>query len=231
MELNVIYENSEICVIDKPQGLSCQGGEGVKNSVDELLSSQIGQKIHLVHRLDKETSGLLITAKNPAAASKWTSLIAGKTVKKEYIALCLGYPVINGKRTAHGTISGTILQRGEEKTAVTHFSVEKNALVKSEDGTAELEVSLLRLTLGTGRTHQIRIQLASVGCPIAADDKHGDFKKNKIAKKILGIKRLCLCAARLTSENPSIFPENSAGLSAVLPPHIKDAINRAFSAD
>lgn len=228
MEISVVYENSEICIINKPQGLSVQGGEGVSKSVDNLLCEQLGQKIYLVHRLDKETSGLLITAKSKEAASKWTSLIAGKHIKKEYCAICFGIPVINGKKTMSGTISGTLLQRGEEKSAVTHFTVEKTAVAKGEDGN-ELELSFLRLTLGTGRMHQLRIQLASVGSPIAGDDKHGDFKKNRLAKKLCSIKRLCLCACRLTSDDPSLFPENSEGFSIDLPEHIAIVKEKFFS--
>ena len=225
-----MYENSEICVINKPQGLAVQGGEGVSKSVDTLLSEQLGQKIYLVHRLDKETAGLLITAKTPAAAAKWTTLIAGKKIQKEYTALCFGYPVVNGKRQKCGTISGAILQHGEEKSAITHFEVTKNAIVKTENG-EEIEFSLLHLTLGTGRMHQLRIQLSSALCPIAADDKHGDFKKNRIAKKILGIKRLCLCASHLSSSDPAIVFGAENALSVPLPEAFQAAIASVFAAE
>ena len=86
----IIYENSEIFIINKKAGMPVQGGEKILHSLDTELAKQTGQKVYLVHRLDKETSGLMIAAKNPAAANKWTKLIGSKEVKKEYIAICIG---------------------------------------------------------------------------------------------------------------------------------------------
>ena len=78
----IIYENNEIFIIDKPAGLAVQGGQGVVHSVDRDFAEQTGQKVYLVHRLDKDTSGLMVVAKNPAAAVKWTKLIWLKNRKK-----------------------------------------------------------------------------------------------------------------------------------------------------
>lgn len=73
----IIYENQEIIIINKKQGISVQGGEGVSRPLDKMLSAELGYPVYLVHRLDKETEGLLIVAKSPAAAKKWTNLIGG----------------------------------------------------------------------------------------------------------------------------------------------------------
>lgn len=191
----VIYENDEIIIINKPAGLAVQGGQGVVHSVDRDFTEQVGYKIYLVHRLDKDTSGLMVVAKTPVAAGKWTKLIGSKIVKKEYLALCAGK--MPAKK---GIIHEDIVQHGDQKSAVTHYQVEKEWTVpyENESGAGELALSLIRLQLETGRMHQIRIHLAKNNCPIAGDDQHGNFKLNKLLKKACGIKRLQLAAVRLT---------------------------------
>lgn len=191
----VIYENDEIIIINKPAGLAVQGGQGVVHSVDRDFAEQVGYKIYLVHRLDKDTSGLMVVAKTPVAAGKWTKLIGSKIVKKEYLALCAGK--MPAKK---GIIHEDIVQHGDQKSAVTHYQVEKEWTVpyENESGAGELALSLIRLQLETGRMHQIRIHLAKNNCPIAGDDQHGNFKLNKLLKKACGIKRLQLAAVRLT---------------------------------
>lgn len=185
--LTILYEDEEIFVISKNSGLAVQGGANIKHSIDVDFADEIGQKIFLVHRLDKDTAGLMIVAKNPAAAAKWTKLISGKTVKKEYIAICAG--TIEPKK---GIICEKIVQHGEEKKAVTNYEVEKE--IETECG----KLSQIRLLLETGRMHQIRIHLAKNSCPIAGDDQHGNFKQNKQLKKTLGIKKLLLASVKLT---------------------------------
>ena len=185
--LTILYEDEEIFVISKNSGLAVQGGANIKHSIDVDFADEIGQKIFLVHRLDKDTAGLMIVAKNPAAAAKWTKLISGKTVKKEYIAICAG--TIEPKK---GIICEKIVQHGEEKKAVTNYEVEKE--IETECG----KLSQIRLLLETGRMHQIRIHLAKNFCPIAGDDQHGNFKLNKQLKKTLGIKKLLLASVKLT---------------------------------
>ncbi len=185
--LTILYEDEEIFVISKNSGLAVQGGANIKHSIDVDFADEIGQKIFLVHRLDKDTAGLMIVAKNPAAAAKWTKLISGKTIKKEYIAICAG--TIEPKK---GIICEKIVQHGEEKKAVTNYEVEKE--IETECG----KLSQIRLLLETGRMHQIRIHLAKNSCPIAGDDQHGNFKLNKQLKKTLGIKKLLLASVKLT---------------------------------
>ena len=185
--VTILYEDEEIFVINKNSGLAVQGGANVKHSIDVDFANEIGQKIFLVHRLDKDTAGLMIVAKTQAAAAKWTKLISGKTVKKEYIAICAG--TIEPKK---GIICEKIVQHGEEKKAVTYYEVEKE--IETECG----KLCQIRLLLETGRMHQIRIHLAKNSCPIAGDDQHGNFKLNKQLKKSLGIKKLLLASVKLT---------------------------------
>lgn len=187
----IIYENSEIFIINKKAGMSVQGGEKIAHPLDEELAKQVGQKVYLVHRLDKDTSGLMIVAKTPAAANKWTKLIAGKEVEKEYIAVCIG--TLAQKQ---GVINEEIVQHGQTKKAVTHYKVLEEQIVEWEGQTIVL--SKVSLILQTGRMHQIRIHLAKQGCPIAGDDQHGNFKLNKILRKAAGIKHLQLFSVCLT---------------------------------
>ena len=211
-EIPVLFEDDEIFVINKPAGVAVQGGEGIAHPLDEEFSRQVGFKVHLVHRLDKETCGLMVMAKNPKAASKWIELIASKQVQKEYTAICFGEPLINGKKQKSGTISGSVIKKNgkneREQSAVTNFTVEEVKTVEipvfsdnpEEDASKliPLTFSKIHLKLGTGRMHQIRIHLSSVGAPICGDDKHGNFKLNKLAKKHLKIKNLLLCSQKLT---------------------------------
>ena len=191
----IIYENDEIIIINKPAGLAVQGGQGVVHSVDRDFAEQLGYKIYLVHRLDKDTSGLMIVAKTPLAAGKWTKLIGSKIARKEYLALCAGK-----MPSKSGVIKEEVIQHGDSKAAVTHYQVEKEwtASYENENGAGEIPLCLIRLQLETGRMHQIRIHLAKNNCPIAGDDQHGNFKINKLLKKVCKIKRLQLAAVRLT---------------------------------
>lgn len=195
----ILYEDNEILVINKEAGMSVQGGEGVTHPLDAELSRQVGYKIYLVHRLDRETSGLMVVAKSPASAGKWSSLIAGKQVKKEYTAVCFGIPEVGGEKMMSGTLTDNVMRGGKELSALTYFNVMacRKIEIPSESGEAfKCMLSAVHLSLGTGRMHQIRIHLAKAFSPIVQDDKHGDFRLNRKIRR-LGIKRLCLAATRL----------------------------------
>lgn len=230
-EIPIIYENDEILIVNKRAGLAVQGGEGVKNPLDVVLGEQLGAKVYPVHRLDKETSGLLVVAKTSVAARLWTGLIASGQVKKEYQALCFG--LVQGLNPASalgktGRLTQRVQVAGAGKTAETFYQVagifpvaEIAPLAEqmADLGTNPL-FSLLNLTLGTGRTHQIRIHLAQAGCPILADDKHGNFKVNKLVKKAVGIKTLQLAATRLTIP----LEGRATTFQIPLPPHMEEAL-------
>ncbi len=201
MNFSILYEDNEIFLVNKPSGVAVQGGEGVAHPLDKEFSAQVGFPVHLVHRLDKETSGILIVAKNAAAASKWTKLIQTDKVCKEYFAVTIGVPVVKGKELRKGVLRSTVTAHGKEQSAETFFDTVKEWSVdiqNAETGEVQkINLALLHLTLGTGRMHQLRIQLAEAKAPIAADDLHGAFKLNKKLRKA-GIKKLQLAAIRLT---------------------------------
>ena len=151
---------------------------------------QLGYPIYLVHRLDRDTAGLMIVAKSPLYAAQWTKMIGGKLVQKEYTAICVG------KLKDHkGIIRTAVIQHGNEKPATTHYNIIEEKIIKTEED--EFTITKYNLRLETGRMHQIRIHLAKENCPIIADDKHGNFKINKKVRK-LGYKQLMLAATKLT---------------------------------
>ena len=196
----ILFENDEILVINKPAGVAVQGGKDISHPLDKELALQLGYPVYLVHRLDKDTCGLMIVAKSPIFAAIWTKKIASKEVSKEYLATCIGKFALK-----KGTIATNVVQQGNEKPAQTYYEVvdEKEIFIEengqiNQHSENKIILSTVKLKLKTGRMHQIRIHLASINCPIAGDDKHGNFKLNKIVRKLCGIKALQLCAFRLT---------------------------------
>ena len=177
--LEIVYEDSDLLVINKPRGMVVHPAAGHREGtlVNALLAychdlSAIGDKIRpgILHRLDKDTTGLLVVAKHEASFRKLSAQFKSQQVKREYRAVVHGAPMVN-KGTINATIGRdpanrkkfAVRQDGKGKTAITHFKVlEKNA-----------SFSLLSLLLVTGRTHQIRVHLAYLGYPVAGDPLYG----------------------------------------------------------
>jgi len=195
--LDILYQNDEIVVVDKPAGLASQPGEAVGASVITLAEAELGFRPYPVHRLDKETAGCMILAKNKEAASRWSDLIATRTIRKVYWAVCSGEP-----ETAVGHFDDVLKVNGRPLEAHTKY---RRLAVYSfpisftgATGTASaVNVSLLELELGTGRMHQIRRHLAMHGLPILGDDKYGDFALNRVLHKKKNLKHLLLWAREL----------------------------------
>jgi 23S rRNA pseudouridine955/2504/2580 synthase len=188
-------------VLNKPAGLAVQGGEGVGVSLDSLLAEEFSPRPLLVHRLDKDTSGLILVAKSKEAAALFSGIFARSapgTVLKLYLAVCSGCP-----SPESGTIETDLEIRGAARKAKTTYRRINGASHLSDNA----EFSLLELELGTGRMHQIRRHLASVGNPVLGDDKYGDFPLNKKLRKERGLKRLLLHSSRL------LIPEGLCGFA------------------
>jgi 23S rRNA pseudouridine955/2504/2580 synthase len=217
-KIEILNEDDSYLVINKPAGLAVQGGAGVAVSVDRVLAEMRSPRPLLVHRLDKDTSGVMLVAKTREAAARFSRLLgeerAASGVIKQYLAVCAGRP-----QTASGTVRLDLEIRGKVKKSETRWR-----LVNS--GAAETApCSLLELDLGTGRTHQIRRHLALSGVPVLGDDKYGDFTLNKKLRKVLGLKRLLLHASRLIIPPEGGVPE--LDFSAPVPDYFAAFLARA----
>jgi 23S rRNA pseudouridine955/2504/2580 synthase len=196
----VVFEDDALLVIDKPPGVAVHGGSGISFGVIERLRAERTQLrfLELVHRLDKETSGVLLLAKKRSALTGLHEQIRLGQTGKRYLVLVKG-DWRTPKQTVRLALERHVLPSGERRVSV------------SEDGKASLttfrlqrrygEYTLLEAELKTGRTHQIRVHLAHLGFPIAGDDKYGDFALNKALARS-GLKRLFLHAARFECDHP-----------------------------
>ncbi len=207
-----LYEDEDILVLDKPAGLATQPGAEVRVSLVEAVERDYGFHPYLVHRLDKETAGCIIVARTAGAATRWTSLVASRSVGKFYRAIVAGVPA-----APQGRFADPVPVRGAEKSAETGYRV----LGRFGRAAGGAGFSYLELELGTGRTHQIRLHLARAGLPILGDDRHGDFALNKRLKKEYGLKRLLLVAWRLELPGGraarAALPEHMATFLAAFP--------------
>jgi len=222
--LDIVFEDPMLLVINKPVGLVVHPGSGNRQGtmLNALLHwvPQVAElpRAGIVHRLDKDTSGLLVVAKTLKSHTDLVRQLQARTVKREYLALVYGEVDHAGTvdaplaRDPHNRVKRTVHTMGKE--AVTHYEV-----VERFPG-----LTLLRCKLETGRTHQIRVHLASQGHPIAGDDKYGNFELNKLLQK-LGLKRMFLHAWRLQFDHPATGER--VELLAPLPPDLKKLCDHA----
>jgi 23S rRNA pseudouridine955/2504/2580 synthase len=186
-QVEILYEDDFSIVVNKPAGLAVQGGKGIKTSLDMILAEIRDPAPLLVHRLDKDTSGVLLAAKGKEAAGRFAKVFgAERKALKQYIAVCAGVP-----GESEGIISEDLMVKNSLKKSQTMYKVIKTTEIEGQ------AYSVLEIELGTGRMHQIRRHLAMKGNPVLGDDKYGDFALNKKLKKTAGLKRLLLHAQRL----------------------------------
>ena len=204
-EFAVLLEDEHLLAIDKPAGVAVHGGSGVSFGVIEQLrrARPEARLLELVHRLDRETSGVLLIAKKRSALKHLQEQFRERSTGKTYLALVAGdWPerlkVIDAPM--HKYLQGD----GERRVKVVGKDdpdgMRAVTLVKVREHRGGC--SLLEVTIKTGRTHQIRVHLAAQGHPIAGDDKYGDFDWNRRLQK-RGLKRMFLHAWRLQFEHPA----------------------------
>jgi 23S rRNA pseudouridine955/2504/2580 synthase len=218
-EFAIVYEDTHLLVIDKPAGVAVHGGSGVSYGVIEQLRASRPQAkfLELVHRLDRETSGLLLLAKKRSALTHLHEQMREGTTDKRYLTMVAGdwkNPRQHVKLPLHKYTTAD----GERRVVVQAGGQEAHTvfnLLRKWQGYALLEAELK-----TGRTHQIRVHLASSGFPILGDEKYGDFALNKQLQKATdtrgALKRMFLHAYRITFQHPETGAPLT--LTAPLPP-------------
>ena len=238
--LDVVYEDESIAVINKPAGMSVHAGSGKAEAgnrgtmVNALLHrfnqlSEIGGELRpgIVHRLDKETSGLVLVAKSDLAHRKLAEQFARREVKKTYIALVHGWPKMT-KGTINSAISRDMVRRARMTTrgssqsrpgrdAVTHWQVTKK--IEGPYG----KFALLEVKIETGRTHQIRVHLSSIGHPVAGDTLYGAPRPQSYggtAPEVASLKRNFLHAFAIQFRHP--ISERPLSFQQPLPAELSD---------
>lgn len=195
----IVFEDKALLAVDKPSGLATHGGSGISHGlIESLRALRPGEPLELVHRLDRDTSGVILVAKKRAALLELQALMRGgeddEGPGKKYLALLVGR-VPNGSLTVDAPLQKTVLQGGERmvrvdaggKPSVTHIQV-----LERRGGHSFCEIRI-----ETGRTHQIRVHAAHLGHPVAGDDKYGDLEVNRRLAQQVGLKRLFLHAASI----------------------------------
>jgi 23S rRNA pseudouridine955/2504/2580 synthase len=201
LEQAVLFEDEHLLALNKPAGLAVHGGSGVSFGVIEQLRGQRpnARFFELVHRLDRDTSGVLLVAKKRSALTAMHAELREGRFKKFYLALVKG-AWRNKKQDVRLNLHKYLLASGERRVAVKEDGQESHTVFELKQ--AFREYSLLRAELKTGRTHQIRVHLSHLGFPIVGDDKYGDFELNKLLLRN-GFKRMFLHAASVGLKHPA----------------------------
>ncbi len=196
----VLFEDDALLAIDKPAGMAVHGGSGISRGVIEQLRLQHPEFkfLELVHRLDRETSGILLLAKKRSALLAMHEAIRDGATDKRYLTLVKGCWK-NRRQAVKAPLQKTTTADGERRVFVHADGQPSHTVFNLLE--AWPDFSLLEAELKTGRTHQIRVHLQHLGFPIAGDDKYGDFTLNKQLQK-QGLKRMFLHAWRLTLPHP-----------------------------
>lgn len=196
---SIVFEDRALLAINKPSGVATHGGSGISFGVIEALRAlRPGEPLELVHRLDRDTSGVLVIAKKRSALLELQALMRGgeddEGPGKRYLALLVGR-MPNGQLTVEAPLQKSVLQGGERmvrvdpagKPSTSHFRV-----LERRGGHSFCEIRI-----ETGRTHQIRVHAAHLGHPVAGDEKYGDREANKRLSEQAGLRRLFLHAASI----------------------------------
>ncbi len=227
-----LYEDSKVFVFNKPAGLAVQGGSGLTRHVDKMLDSyrnQKGEKPRLVHRLDRETSGVLVVARTRGAASALAKEFRGRKTEKTYWAIVKGVP-----KPRQGKISNWLAKMRDEE-GDDYMAVVKHGTPDADHAVSEYKViemsgpnlSWVQLQPVTGRTHQLRVHMQNIGHPIIGDSKYFNIENWNLPGGIQN--KLHLHARRIRIPHPD---GGIIDVTAPLPPHMIQTWNLlGFDAD
>jgi 23S rRNA pseudouridine955/2504/2580 synthase len=225
-EFPAVFEDEAVLVIDKPAGVAVHGGSGVSFGVIEQLRRARPQAkfLELAHRLDRETSGLLIVGKKRAALVRLQDDFREGSMGKRYFALVKGR-WLNQTQHIRQPLYKYLIENGERRVRVDPEGKAAHSIVRlvKRWQTGQGYFSLVEVELKTGRTHQIRVHLTNAGFPLLGDDKYGDFSLNKELQR-LGLKRMFLHAAKLEMTHP--VTGEVLSLEAPLPAELSEFLRR-----
>lgn len=218
--LPVVFEDDALLVVDKPSGKAVHGGSGVSFGVIEQLRSQRpeARMLELAHRIDRDTSGLLIVAKKRAALKALHDMMREGQIEKHYLTLVAGR-WSNALQHVKAPLYKYLTPDGERRVRVSDDGKPSHSIVRLVRRWPGY--SLLDVELKTGRTHQIRVHLAHLGFPLCGDDKYGDFERNK-RLEAMGLKRMFLHAAKLSFVHP--LTGEALALESALPEELASFI-------
>jgi len=221
-EFPVLFEDEALLAIDKPAGTAVHGGSGVSFGVIEQLRRARPQAkcLELVHRLDRETSGVLLVAKKRSALTAMHEIMREGNSDKRYLTLVLG-AWQNAKQHVKLPLHKFDTPQGEKRVMVREDGQTAHTIFTLQQRWPGF--SLLEAQLKTGRTHQIRVHLSHLGFPIAGDDKYGDFARNKELMK-QGLKRMFLHAHAIAFNHP--LTGEPLRITAPLAPELQKFLNR-----
>ena len=217
VEQAIIHEDRDFLVLDKPAGVASHGGSGVTFGAIELLrAARPDETLELAHRLDRDTSGVLVFARRRAALTALQALIRDGAITKQYLALLCGHPK-RSRFDVNVPLRKSVLQGGERMVRVDESG--KPALTTFHVIDSFADASLAEVTLYTGRTHQIRVHAQYAGHALAGDEKYG-LRDVNLRLRDAGLRRLFLHAKRfefeLGGKTYSFSAPLAADLAAVL---------------
>ena len=223
----ILFEDDALLVIDKPSGVAVHGGSGVSSGVIDQLRYERPQArfLELVHRLDRDTSGVLMLAKKRSALTELHRQLREGAARKFYLALTKGRWT-GPTRNVTVPLHKYVLPSGERRVRVHDEGQAARTIFRLKRVWSGY--SLVEAELKTGRTHQIRVHLAHVGHPIAGDDKYGDFDLNKSLARN-GLKRMFLHACKLTVRHP--LTGDAVTFEAALPAELVAFVDRLNASD